>query len=154
MEEVIGSIPIRSTKSFQILTGEIWEQVTPAWELCGNTSLLASHLWRFPIRIGAFAAQQMIDCPLLRVPFLVHPGVRVHLHRRTQFGVAHEFLHHPHIVPGMRQERAVGMPKGMPADPLGDPDRLAATPNFSPERNTTACHSDHNSNGGCMVMRV
>jgi hypothetical protein len=34
--------------------------------------------------------------------------------------VPHQLLHHLHVVAILRQQRAVGVPEGMPADPLGD----------------------------------
>jgi hypothetical protein len=34
--------------------------------------------------------------------------------------VPHQLLHHLHVVTVFRQQRAVGVPEGMPADPLGN----------------------------------
>ena len=43
MEEVIGSIPIRSTKSSQSVTGDFWEHFLPIWEQRGNKVCLPGH---------------------------------------------------------------------------------------------------------------
>ena len=62
----------------------------------------------------------MIDGALLRGTFLVHPGVRIDLHRGAQLRVPHEFLNNPDIIAGMGQQRAVAVPERVPADPLSD----------------------------------
>jgi hypothetical protein len=99
MEEVIGSIPIRSTNPFNNLDHRIWE----LGPLRGNSM----GTFRFSLPVGSvlrFPAQQKIDGSALRDTLLLHACLGINLHGCADFGMAHQFLNHLRIITGRSKQ--------------------------------------------------
>jgi hypothetical protein len=87
MEEVVGSIPTRSTNQINNLDRTFWEQ----YLVCGN-SMGTLHFCPLVGSVPRFPVQQDIDRTALRGTLFLHARLRIDLHRRADFGVPHEFL--------------------------------------------------------------
>ena len=99
MEEVIGSIPIRSTNKPNNLADSQKKRDTLSirWFSC---CILRSTFYDIPRPV-----QKNIDHPALSFPLGRSQGLRVNVHRCGDVCVAHQFLHHFDIFPVSFEQR-------------------------------------------------
>jgi hypothetical protein len=114
MEEVIGSIPIRSTNQTNNLADSQKRRDTLSirWFSCCT-------LRGFPRSI-----QKNVDHPTLGLPLGWRQSLCINVHRRRDVGVAHQLLHHFDVFSIGFEQRRVRVTEGMEADPFHNPGPL------------------------------
>src|ERR1700679_537928 len=112
MEEVIGSIPIRSTNQTNNFADS--QKRRDAFD----TLVLMLH----PPRLSSIDPEERRP-PGFEPPAWLGQSLCINVHRRGDIGVMHQLLHYFDVFPIGFEQRGVRVTEGMEADPLRNPAR-------------------------------